>query len=156
MDLAKQIEEAIVAGSEDLFDSPSDRENLRVTVRIARDFYNFLVEHGETPPASEVTYVMDTIRSGMDWFFPLAHACTAINTPRPTWNFDAHRNWDFPSLRQDFLRRFESLSNGPDTGAPEKLAQLLALTHLQLVFLAQHFPSTMFREIHEAVDRRPR
>jgi hypothetical protein len=154
MNLAKQIEGAIIAGSEDFFDRPSDRENLRVTVRVAQDFYNFLVERGENPSASEVTYAMETIWSGMDWFFPLAHACTAINTPRATWDFDARRNWDFPSLRQEFLRRFENLANGAETGAPAKLAELLALTHLQLVFLAQHFPSTLFKEIHEAVDRR--
>jgi len=57
MNLVKQIEEAIVTGSEDFFDSPRDREALRVTVRIAQDFYNFLVDHGENPSASEVTYV---------------------------------------------------------------------------------------------------
>ena len=154
MNLVKQIEEAIVTGSEDFFDSPRDREALRVTVRIAQDFYNFLVDHGENPSASEVTYVMDTITSGMDWFFSLTRACIVINTPWATWDFDAHRNWDFLSLRQEFLRRFETLANASDASAPEKLAQLLALTHLQLVFVSRHFPSTMFREIHEAVDRR--
>jgi hypothetical protein len=98
---------------------------------------------------------MDTIRSGIDCFFHLARACTIINTPRTTWNFDAHKHWDFLSLRREFLRTFENLANASDAGAPEKLAQLLALTHLQLVFLSQHFPSTMFTEINEAVDRRP-
>jgi hypothetical protein len=43
MNLAKQIEEAIVAGSEDLFDEPDGREDLRGTVRIAQDFYNFFL-----------------------------------------------------------------------------------------------------------------
>jgi hypothetical protein len=67
MDLAKQIVEAIVAGSEDLFESPNDQENLHVTVRIARDFYNSLVDHGEIPPGfrSDQCHGYDPFRYGL-------------------------------------------------------------------------------------------
>src|SRR6516162_1617001 len=82
MDLVKRIEEQIVAGSEDFFGEPDIRKDLHVTIRIAGDFYNFLVKSGENPPAAEVTYVSDTIRSGMDQFFSLAYICKVINTGR--------------------------------------------------------------------------
>jgi hypothetical protein len=88
MDLVKRIEEQIVAGSEGFFDEPEIRKNLHVTIRIAGDFYNFLVKSGENPPAAEVTYVSDTIRSGMDEFFALAYICKVIDTGRDTWAFD--------------------------------------------------------------------
>jgi hypothetical protein len=147
MDQVKHIEDQIVAGSEDFFDEPNIREDLHVTVRIAGDFYNFLVKSGENPPAREVTYVTDTIRSGMDEFFALAYICKVINTPRDTWAFEPHTRWDFPALRERFLRGFERLAESPDTEAPQRLASLLALVHLELVFLAQHFPSAIFGNV---------
>src|SRR6516225_1045298 len=142
MDLVKRIEDRIVAGSEDFFDEPAIREDLHVTIRIAGDFYAFLVKCGEKPSAGEVTYVTDTIRSGMDEFFALAYTCKVINAERGTWAPDPHVRWDFPALREEFLRGFEQLAESPD--ATKSLASLLALTHLELVFLAQNFPSAIF------------
>lgn len=146
MEFAKRIEEEIVAGSEGFFDEPEIREDLHVTIRIAGDFYNFLVKCGENPPAGEVTYVSDTIRSGMDEFFALAYICKVIDTGRDTWTFDPHARWSFPALREKFLCGFERLAGSPDAKAPQKLASLLGLVHLELVFLAQHFPSAIFKE----------
>ena len=102
--------------------------------------YAFLIKFGENPPAEEVAYVMDTIRSGIYWFFRLADLCAIINTGRDTWNFAPHLHWDFPALREEFLRSFEHLA-GSDMSVVQRLASVLALTHLELVFLAQHFPS---------------
>jgi hypothetical protein len=150
MDLVKRIEDQIVAGSKDFFDEPDIRKDLHVTVRIAGDFYNFLVKSGENPPAGEVTYVTDTIRSGMDAFFALAYICKVINTPRATWAFDPHARWDFSALRERFLRSFERLAESPDTEASQRLASLLALVHLELVFLAQHFPSAIFSDVADS------
>src|SRR5712671_3774121 len=110
MNLVKHIEDQIVAGSGGFFDEPDIREDLHVTVRIAGDFYDFLVKSGEKPPAKEVTYVADTIRSGMDEFFALAYICKVINTGRDTWRFEPHVRWDFPALREKFLRGFERLA----------------------------------------------
>lgn len=150
MDLVKRIEDRIVAGSEDFFDEPAIREDLHVTIRIAGDFYTFLVKSGETPSLGEVTYVSDTIRSGMDEFFALAYICKVINTERDTWAFDPHVRWDFPALREKFLRGFEQLAESPDANAAQILASLLALTHLELVFLAQHFPSAIFGNVADS------
>jgi len=145
--MVDRIEDLIVAGSEGFFDEADIRECLHITIRIAKDFYDFLVKFGETPPAKEVAYVMDTIRSGIDWFFRLADLCVTINTGRDTWNFDPHLHWDFPALREKFLRDFEYLAVSPDVSVVDRLASLLALTHLELVFLAQHFPSAIFEGV---------
>jgi hypothetical protein len=64
VDQAKNIEDQIVAGSEDLFDEPDMREDLQATIRIAGDFYRFLVKSGEKPSAREIVYVTDTVRPG--------------------------------------------------------------------------------------------
>lgn len=143
MDTVDRIEELIVAGSEGFFEERELRKDLHVTIRIARDFYDFLVKFGEEPHPKETAYVMDTIRSGIDCFFDLAYVCRVINTGPDTWSFDPHLHSGFPELRQKFLRDFESLAESPDANAADRLATLLALTHLELVFLGQHFPSAI-------------
>jgi hypothetical protein len=139
VDSIDRIEGAIVNGSEGYFDEPGMREDLHVTIRIAKDFYDFLVKFGETPPADEIDYVMGTIRSGMDEFFLLAYSCRCINTENETWSFDRHVHWNFPELRETFIRRFQHLVESDDS-AVDRLASLLLLAHLELVFLAQNFP----------------
>lgn len=143
MDALEKIEESIVAGSEGFFDDQPTRDDLHVTIRIAKDFHEFLVKFGDNPPAAESRYVMGTIRSGMDWFFGLAHDCAIINTPRSSWNFVPQERWDFSGFRRRFLSNFERLTGDTDIGVIDRLALLLALTHMELVFLAQHFPSSV-------------
>ena len=150
MDTVDRIEELIVAGSESFFAESAIREDLHVTIRIAKDFYDFLVKSGEQPPSKEVAYVTDTIRSGMDQFFALAYLCRVINTGPEAWSFDPHAQWNFPALREKFMHGFEQLARTPDVNAVDRLAALLALTHLELVFLAQYFPSAILG--HAAAD----
>ncbi|MGA7380281.1 MAG: hypothetical protein WBX03_05475 [Terriglobales bacterium] len=115
---------------------------LRVTIRIACEFHQFLLNFGETPPLNEVNYVMDTIRSGMDEFFLLAQVCRVLTDEFARWNFDRQVISNFSELRTASLRRFEELTR-TDASAGEQLASLLAFVHLELVFLAQNFPSVM-------------
>ena len=155
MDHVERIEQAIVEGSagffedadipEDLRASATIREDLHVTIRIARDFYDFLVRHGESPGVEEIDYIMGTIASGIDEFFLLAYACRFIDTDRKTWNIDPHEHWDFRALRAKFIHAFEHLAD-PNTSAVDKLSALFALTHLELTFLARYFPSAIFSE----------
>jgi hypothetical protein len=65
VDLVKHIEDQIVAGSEDFFDEPDIRADLHVTVRIAGDFYDFLVNFGERPPQKRS--LTRWIPSGLGW-----------------------------------------------------------------------------------------
>ena len=143
MDSVAQIEESIVRDAEGFFDEAKDREDLHVTIRIARDFYDFLIGSGESPAASDIEYVTGTIRSGLGHFFALAHDCAIINTPMSNWTIDGPTSLEFPSLKEDFIRRFESLARREPATAVERLACLLALSRLELLFLAQNFPSAI-------------
>ncbi len=139
MDLIHQIEDPIVQQSEGYFEADSD---LHVTIRITVDFFHFLSTHQEMPSTDEVDYMCGTIRSGMDMFFLLAYSCNAIDTDSRTWAFDCEMPVTYKDLRASFLSRFEHVVR-PELSAPDRLACLLALVHLELVFIAQHFPSAI-------------
>ena len=142
MDRVEQIKDAIVAGS-DLHETY--REDLHVTIRIAGDFYDFLVRYGESPNGEQIDYMAGTIRSGIEEFYLLAYGGRSIVRDNETWKFAPHERWDFPVLRERFMRDFEQLGD-PEMSAVGKLATLFALTHLELVFLAQNFPSAIFAD----------
>jgi hypothetical protein len=139
MDSVDRIENLIVADSEGFFDEPSFRETLHIPLRIARDFFDFLVQHGERPAAKEIDYMMGTIRSGMDQFFELAYLYGTINQEKEA-KFDRQVHGEFPALRERFLRDFERLAQPSRASVGDRLASLLFLTHLELVFLSQQFP----------------
>ncbi|MFZ3366200.1 MAG: hypothetical protein WA239_03675 [Candidatus Sulfotelmatobacter sp.] len=116
-----------------------------MTIRIAKDFYDFLLKFGESPDAHQIDYMMGTIRSGIDEFALLAYACRGIEGSRWTKSLDAHAPWDFPALRESFIRDFDHLG-GQDVSVLDRLDSLFSLTRLELVFLARHFPSAIFEE----------
>jgi hypothetical protein len=145
MNQVEQIEDSIVAGCRGFFDDAETRAELRVTIRIAKAFYDFLVKFGESPDAGEIDYMMGTIRSGIDEFFLLAYGCRSLVETRWTKSLDMDAPWDFPSLRERFLRYFDQLS-GEDLSVSDRLDLLFTLTRLELVFLARHFPSAIFEE----------
>ena len=140
MDLVDQIESSIVRDSEDFFAAPNLREDLHVTIRITKDFYQFLCKNGDQPSSEEIAYMMDTIRSGLDAFFSLAYVCRVIETGTSGWKVDRNLRWNLPELRERFLSSFDELAASKDSGAVSKLAILFALTHLQLAFVASYFP----------------
>jgi hypothetical protein len=140
MDQVSHIEDLIVCGAEGFFDGPgSHRMDLHVTIRIAFDFHKYLSSATDSLVVENVRYMMDTIRSGMDQFFLLGYSCSAINVGGDVWRFDHEVPRSFQELREAFMRRFDNLI-APESSAIDRLASLLALTHLELVFLAQHFP----------------
>ncbi|GGA61647.1 hypothetical protein GCM10011507_11480 [Edaphobacter acidisoli] len=153
MDIVDHIEKMILDGSCGFFDK-FDVEDLHVTIRIARDFNSFLEKFGENPPTDEIVYVSDTVRSGMDQFFSLAQVCGFIETEDEKWSFDQHLSWNYGALRLEFLDTFERLHESLDVNVVQRLTWLLTLTHLELVFLAKHFPSAMLSGISEG-SRRP-
>ena len=146
MDTIARIENFIVNASEGFFGEPTGREDLHVTIRIANDFYEFLVTYGDHPPTAEIDYMNGTIRSGMDHFFGLAYACAGV-TGSESWSVETPMPLDFIALRGRFLKGFESFS-GSSSDVNAALAALLGLTHLELVFLAQNFPSAMIGRIN--------
>jgi hypothetical protein len=73
MDAMKaQMTAIIVRDSEGHFDDPKENENLKITVRIACEFFEFLRQANGVPELGEAEYMAATIRSGLDWFFPMA------------------------------------------------------------------------------------
>jgi hypothetical protein len=128
----------IVGGAEGFFDEPDVREDLHTTVCIAVEFQSFLVRATERPSAEANAYVMDTVRSGIDQFFNLAYSCRVI-TDSETWQLDRQAYWGFEEIREAFLRHFRDLTRD-EASATERLASLLVLARLELVFLGQGFP----------------
>jgi hypothetical protein len=138
----QEIESRLLATTENLFESAKERELLHVSIRVSCEFQKFLVDFGVSPPQDEAEYVADTIRSGMDWFYLLAFHCHGLRDDLATWRFDRRVTSSFPQLREACLRQFDILC-GPSAKPGEMLACLLAVIHLELVFMAQVFPSVV-------------
>jgi hypothetical protein len=144
----KEIEERIIAVTEELFESSKERELLHISIRVSCDFHRFLLDFGEKPPRHEAEYVADTIRSGIDWFYSLAFHCRGIKDEFVSWRFDRRATASFRELRIACLRCFDDLCQ-PSATAGEMLASLLAYIHLELVFMAQTFPSNVDSNLEE-------
>jgi hypothetical protein len=144
----KEIEERIIATTEELFESPKERELLHISIRVSCDFHKFLLDFGEKPPRDEAEFVADTIRSGIDWFYSLAFHCHGIRDDLAKWRFDRKATASFRELRIACLRCFDDLLR-PSATAGEMLASLLAYIHLELVFMAQTFPSNVDSNLEE-------
>jgi hypothetical protein len=136
----QEIENHVVAVTDDLFDSAKEREMLHISIRVSCEFQKFLLDSGDDPPQDEAEYVADTIRSGMDWFYLLAFHCQSVRDDLATWRFDRQATLSFPKLRETCLRQFDILCR-PSTTPGEMLASLLVFIHLELIFMAQVFPS---------------
>jgi hypothetical protein len=137
------VENLIVDKAEGCFDDSNSRENLHIPLRIASDFYKFLVKFGDQPPVGEVDYMMGTIRSGFDWFFALAYQCGVV-TGSENWRFSKDFDGSFPALRAEFVSSYDRLAKDPGPSAEKALEALLSLTQLEFMFVAQHFPSALF------------
>jgi hypothetical protein len=136
----QEIENRIVAATENLFESAKERELLHISIRVSCEFQKFLLDFGDTPSQDEAEYVADTIRSGIDWFYLLAFHCHGLRDDLGTWRFDRLATSSFPKLREACLRQFDTLRR-PSSTPGEMLASLLAFIHLELLFMAQVFPS---------------
>lgn len=146
MEWLDDIQSLIRSDIKSSFDQ-QDYEDLRVAIRIAGEFKQFLDKYDREPPAGEIVYITDTIRSGMDQFFALAHSCSVLAGHDADWQFHPFLDWNYQDLRRRFLSRFEDLSSARNIDGLQKLACLLELTHLELAFLAAHFPLSIFRTI---------
>jgi hypothetical protein len=136
------VENLIVEKTEGEFDDPDKRENLHIPIRIASDFYKFLLRFEDRPPAGEIDYMVGTIRSGFDWFFALAYWCGMV-TGSENWRFKGNFDGKFPALRSEFLSSYERLASDPELSAEKALEGLLSLTQLEFMFVAQHFPAAL-------------
>jgi len=112
-------------------------DDLRVAVRISTEFHDYLAKQDKDAAQTELEYVMNTIRSGIDSFFAVAFLARILEKrafPDAGWGKDS----DLDGLRTDYLARFKAL---PDValGFEERLKALLGLCQSQLLFLAKNF-----------------
>src|SRR2546429_5343140 len=70
----------ILRDSEGFFDDPKESEDLQITIRIACEFFVFLRQSKDVPELDEAEYMAGTIRSGLDWFFSMAHTRSEEHT----------------------------------------------------------------------------
>lgn len=148
MESLDNIQSLIRTETKGAFDE-QDYEDLQVVVRIAGEFKRFLDRYDREAPEKEIAYISDTIRSGMDQFFALAHSCSVIERVHTEWQFRPCRNWNYHDLRRRFLDKFDDFAS-PNRDGLQRLSCLLELTHIELVFLAAHFPLTIFKVIAQS------
>jgi hypothetical protein len=79
---AAKLENALKASTKGFFEDAGIEQDLRITLRIVSEVYMFLVDSTDPPNASELSYVMGTIQSGVDEFFQLAHTCESLKAWR--------------------------------------------------------------------------
>ena len=147
MNSVQVIEQLIASSSEGFFDEPSIREDLHVSLRITSEFHDFLMKHVTDPGAEEIGYMMGTIRSGIDHFFSLAYLCNTIQSSNNEWNIEEPAPFSFAEIRSRSLQSYDSLVSPQARDTIERLAQLLALIHLELLFVARYFPNALLRDV---------
>jgi hypothetical protein len=78
----------------------------------------------------------------IDWFYLLAFHCHGVRNDFTKWRFDRKATSNFRDVRAACLKLFGVLCN-PSAEAGEMLTALLGFIHLELVFMAQTFPSVV-------------
>jgi hypothetical protein len=89
----------ILRDSEGFFDDPKENEDLHITIRIACEFFVFLRQSKDVPELDEAEYMAGTIRSGLDWFFSMAHAGGILTELKLQSGFGPKLPSSFPELK---------------------------------------------------------
>ena len=89
----------ILRDSEGFFDDPKESEDLQITIRIACEFFVFLRQSKDVPELDEAEYMAGTIRSGLDWFFSMAHTGGMLTGLKLQSGFGPKLPSSFPELK---------------------------------------------------------
>jgi hypothetical protein len=125
--------------SEGFFDDPKEREDLQITVRIACEFFVFLQQWNDVPELGEAEYMVGTIRSGLDWFFPMAHTGRILIGLKLQSGFGPKLPNSFAELKASYDSVFHQVFQS--THSIKALGLLLSLVQMMLLFMAVYFPS---------------
>lgn len=134
-----KLEETIRESTDGYFDDPELREDMRVTLRVTLDFYEFLLRHRSEPDASDTSYLMGTVQSGIDSFVAIGHSCRSFTGFEESWVADHSLPLGFPEIKSAFLTYFSELTDA-NSAPVDRLASLLRLVRIQLAFVAWYFP----------------
>jgi len=138
-ELREEIEATILRGADDFFDAPEDRSALEVTVRICCEFYDFLTRAGDTPDASDASYMASTIRSGMEEYFTLEQYGRVLTGLKLQEGFSGRLPQSLAELKTEYEAIFQRVLDCEVS--VEAFGLLLSLTKLMLLFLTVYFQS---------------
>ena len=134
-----QIKSVILRESEGYFDDPKECADLQSTVRIACEFYTFLLRSNGTPELSEADYIVGTIRSGLDEFFSMGRTGEILTGLKVQRGFGPELPRSFSELKASYASVFQQLSGC--THSAKAIGLLLSLVQMMLLFLTIYFPS---------------
>src|SRR6266404_8706983 len=107
--LQARMKAIIVRDSEGFFDDPKESEDLQITVRIACEFFVFLQQSNDVPELDDAEYMAGTIRSGMDWFFSIAHTGRILTGLKLQSEFGPKLPSTFPELKASYASVFHQV-----------------------------------------------
>ncbi len=134
-----QITSIIVRDSEGYFDDPKENENLKITVRIACEFFDFLQLSTNVPSRREAEYMAGTIRSGLDWFFYMARTGGSLTGLELQRGFGPKLPSTFSELKASYQSRFHQVLES--THSVEAIGLLLSLVQMMFLFMTVYYPS---------------
>ena len=133
-----QIEAVILRQSEDFFADPKDLAVLRVTIRIACEFFDFLERTDDLPEESEAEYMAGTIRSGMDFFFTLAQWGGMLSGLELRKGFGPNLPSTFSEIKVSCGSVFQQLIKCKSSASG--VGKLLFLARMMFLFMTIYFP----------------
>jgi len=138
-ELREEIEAIILRGADDFFDAPEDRSALEVTIRICCEFYDFLMNAGDTPDSSDANYMASTIRSGVEEYFTLEQYGRVLSGLKLQEGFSGKLPQTFAELKTEYEAIFQQMLDCEVSA--KAFGLLLSLTKLMLLFLTVYFQS---------------
>lgn len=136
--------------SEGFFDDPKENENLQITVRIACEFFVFLRQSKDVPDVDEAEYMAGTIRSGMDWFFALAHTGGSLLGLKLQSGFGPKLPSTFNELKASYDSIFHQVLES--SHSIKAMGLLLSLVQMMFLFMTVYFPSFLSFSIEAVSD----
>jgi hypothetical protein len=133
--LVDQIEKLFLGDPGDCFSRDDDKKNFHVMLRVAVDFHEYLVAADvQKSDADEIDYMVDTIRSGMDFFFAFKnyyYVWADQISDENRWRFYA----DFALLKSEYIQLFQRIKND-EVSFDERMRCLFLLVGMELQFVA--------------------
>ena len=148
--LKSQLTAILRRDAEGFFDDPEEGETLRVTVRIACEFFVFLRESKDVPDLDEAEYMAGTIRSGMDWFFSMAQTGGILKGLELQSGFGPKLPSTFSELRTSYNSVFHQVLES--SHSIKALGLLLSLVQMMFLFMTVYFPSFLSFSIEAVSD----
>jgi hypothetical protein len=137
--LKAQMTAIIVRDAEGYFDDPKESEDLRITVRIACEFFVFLQESNGVPKPFDAEYMAGTIRSGLDWFFSIAQTGNILTGLELQRGFHSKLPRTFLELKESYDYLFHQVLES--SHSIQALGLLLSLVQMMFLFMTVYFPS---------------